>query len=125
MFVNKRRPPRSTRPDTLVPSTTLFRSRSGRRRRRGNCHRQEGAGGAPAARPGPVGGAARFAKDEGGFSSIDRAITVSVVSMALGFFTPDLGHALRGALRSEEHTPELQSLMRSSYAVFCLKKNKD
>src|SRR3546814_9623895 len=72
-----RRPPRSTRTDTLFPYTTLFRS--GRRRwpgprrrsrRRGACRRS------------------------------------------------------RGGRRSEEHTSELQSLMRISYAVFCLKKRK-
>src|SRR3546814_9765361 len=38
--------------------------------------------------------------------------------------TEPLGDALRSAFRSEEHTSELQSLMRISYAVFCLKKKK-
>src|SRR3546814_9484668 len=38
---------------------------------------------------------------------------------------PDSGEALGGAARSEEHTSELQSLMRISYAVFCLKKKKN
>src|SRR3546814_9864982 len=37
-------------------------------------------------------------------------------------FTPDEANGLRRAMRSEEHTSELQSLMRISYAVFCLKK---
>src|SRR3546814_5395710 len=74
-----RRPPRSTRTDTLFPYTTLFRS--------------------PVAR---------------------RPVPLRVL----------LGHrrdeAVRrvGSLRSEEHTSELQSLMRISYAVFCLKKKK-
>src|SRR3546814_2251415 len=50
----------------------------------------------------------------GGFASLLRAVP-SLPSLA----------AWGGALRSEEHTSELQSLMRTSYAVFCLKKNKN
>src|SRR3546814_9933626 len=72
-----RRPPRSTRTDTLFPYTTLFRSRGHHRRPRGRRRRS------PA-----------------------RA-------------------AARAGDRSEEHTSELQSLMRISYAVFCLKKTKE
>src|SRR3546814_2126860 len=70
-----RRPPRSTRTDTLFPYTTLFRS----------AHRQASSSslGCP------------------------RAVRASLI-----------------ADRSEEHTSELQSLMRISYAVFCLKKKK-
>src|SRR3546814_5411620 len=78
-----RRPPRSTRTDTLFPYTTLFRSLDhvalqgeGKLQSRRE-HRQEGA--------------------EGSGICVER--------------------------RSEEHTSELQSLMRISYAVFCLKKN--
>src|SRR3546814_9724649 len=88
-----RRPPRSTRTDTLFPYTTLFRSgvrrdrpRRGPRRRR-HLHRR---------RP-------------------DRRQSGAV----------EPRHAVdreRGMGRSEEHTSELQSLMRISYAVFCLKK---
>src|SRR3546814_4624462 len=73
-----RRPPRSTRTDTLFPYTTLFRSRAPAR---------ASASRTPARFPQPGGSAA------------------------------GLGHR-----RSEEHTSELQSLMRISYAVFCLKK---
>src|SRR3546814_1245104 len=73
-----RRPPRSTRTDTLFPYTTLFRSRRGRDR----------------PRPGPL---------------WRRGNTHSP------WFR-------RSPRRSEEHTSELQSLMRISYAVFCLKK---
>src|SRR3546814_4274302 len=87
-----RRPPRSTRTDTLFPYTTLFRSDGGPRRQRGAARlpdpvrlRQAGLGG------GRPRGPAR-----------------------------EHGHAVRP--RSEEHTSELQSLMRISYAVFCLKK---
>src|SRR3546814_16560809 len=72
-FLMIRRPPRSTRTDTLFPYTTLFRS----------CAPVGAAGGTP-------------------------------------------GHPVRQRpRRSEEHTFELQSLMRISYAVFCLKKKED
>src|SRR3546814_1857048 len=82
-----RRPPRSTRTDTLFPYTTLFRS--------------------------PVPGRADYvhlladllaSHNEG---TIPRGAAVKVLD-----------------IRSEEHTSELQSLMRISYAVFCLKKKK-
>src|SRR3546814_9233968 len=79
-----RRPPRSTRTDTLFPYTTLFRS--AQRMREIGLHI---ALGAPPAR-------------------LRRMIVGRV-----------------GGMRSEEHTSELQSLMRSSYAVFCLKKKKN
>src|SRR3546814_7092178 len=93
-FLMIRRPPRSTRTDTLFPYTTLFRScRQGRRR-----GRRQHLGGAAEGRP------ARPA---------DRK------PRPAGF---RLGSA--EAARSEEHTSELQSLMRISYAVFCLKKKK-
>src|SRR3546814_2498170 len=69
-----RRPPRSTRTDTLFPYTTLFRSTGG---------------------------------------SVMQSIVQTLVGIGGG---PDK--------RSEEHTSELQSLMRISYAVFCLKKKK-
>src|SRR3546814_18300657 len=75
-FLMIRRPPRSTRTDTLFPYTTLFRSRDGLCRRRRH-HRQE------------------------------------------------YRRRLPRRQRSEEHTSELQSLMRISYAVFCLKKKKN
>src|SRR3546814_10097436 len=97
-----RRPPRSTRTDTLFPYTTLFRSacRGARllqiRRRRGG---RGGMPGAPRPQPGDVGGRQRAAHRPAAC-------------------------AQPGA-RSEEHTSELQSLMRISYAVFCLKKKKN
>src|SRR3546814_2654436 len=82
-----RRPPRSTRTDTLFPYTTLFRS-----------HRE-------------------------------RHCWVNPAALAAGLFgspdgvLPRLSRVARTAAgRSEEHTSELQSLMRISYAVFCLKK---
>src|SRR3546814_6202848 len=82
-FLSIRRPPRSTRTDTLFPYTTLFRSPASSSRACSWC-----ASGRHRRARGPAG------------SSAGRAAT----------------------RRSEEHTSELQSLMRISYAVFCLKK---
>src|SRR3546814_5169096 len=88
-----RRPPRSTRTDTLFPYTTLFRSQD---------FKQDGRAGTA------------IASDE------YRAINCFV--LYLGVFAIPF-HDLEPRLqRSEEHTSELQSLMRISYAVFCLKK---
>src|SRR3546814_3804086 len=97
-----RRPPRSTRTDTLFPYTTLFRSAVppaqaslGRRAERGA---RPAASGQAEGRRRPPAAARRPRRPLG---------------RHLGW-TPDR--------RSEEHTSELQSLMRISYAVFCLKK---
>src|SRR3546814_2128405 len=82
-----RRPPRSTRTDTLFPYTTLFRSEPsthGSRQR------------LPGRQPG--------VRTEASYHSAASAV------------------AAPGRMRSEEHTSELQSLMRISYAVFCLNK---
>src|SRR3546814_1911611 len=92
-----RRPPRSTRTDTLFPYTTLFRSQL----RAGN------PAGLPQQLP-----ARRLEGADGG-----------------GRHQPSVQRPRRPAVaqlepRSEEHTSELQSLMRISYAVFCLKKKK-
>src|SRR3546814_11531330 len=92
-FLMIRRPPRSTRTDTLFPYTTLFRSER---------------------------------------SALTEAMIAAGVSMGLPLRSdpnaPDggegIGYAARN-IRSEEHTSELQSLMRISYAVFCLKKKKN
>src|SRR3546814_10029749 len=84
-----RRPPRSTRTDTLFPYTTLFRSGAA----------GEDAGGDAPGAAAPGAGARATGCDRGGAAG-----------------------AAGG--RSEEHTSELQSLMRISYAVFCLKKKK-
>src|SRR3546814_11102071 len=80
-FLMIRRPPRSTRTDTLFPYTTLFRSLGG-----------------------PV-------------------VTPAAIRDGL-FRLPPAGRGMvtSPSVRSEEHTSELQSLMRISYAVFCLKK---
>src|SRR3546814_4699224 len=82
-----RRPPRSTRTDTLFPYTTLFRSL-----------RLDGATGG---------------RVVAGGGQPDRAVA------------GNRDDRLDRPLRSEEHTSELQSLMRISYAVFCLKKKKN
>src|SRR3546814_6163059 len=104
-----RRPPRSTRTDTLLPYTTLFRSVLRIDPSQYELFRSEFSG-----------------------LPLDPAIAVPLTTFSEHLFPVLLlfGLATRfsaGALlvmRSEEHTSELQSLMRISYAVFCLKKNK-
>src|SRR3546814_14498335 len=98
-FLMIRRPPRSTRTDTLFPYTTLFRS-----------------GGAEAAR--------ETLKDWwlAHWPALERAIGAAAVQSWLLPLVPASDDGRRLTLRSEEHTSELQSLMRISYAVFCLKK---
>src|SRR3546814_6796564 len=91
-FLMIRRPPRSTRTDTLFPYTTLFRSMGPAVGRVG---------------PGPCGG---------------RDANTVVPHSRTG---ADLQRPRTVRDRSEEHTSELQSLMRISYAVFCLKKKKN
>src|SRR3546814_4513368 len=109
-----RRPPRSTRTDTLLPYTTLFRSRSS------TCPPKPPGGASErsaAARPG--GGRRRR-----GFPDPARpagGLCPGAFRSRLGG-DPGRGHRRAARERSEEHTSELQSLMRISYAVFCLKK---
>src|SRR3546814_4505635 len=102
-FLMIRRPPRSTRTDTLFPSTTLFRSL------------------APAAPPTPL-------SPYGAPASQTPTMAPAAGSGSLGFQPYGTGNFVvtrpGTLLRSEEHTSELQSLMRISYAVFCLKKKK-
>src|SRR3546814_1909245 len=95
-----RRPPRSKRTDTLFPYTTLFRSVEGNVLRR------------------DAGGAARAADGRGPGGAGDRGQRVRRDLLA----ALRARRVLRPGVRSEEHTSELQSLMRISYAVFCLKK---
>src|SRR3546814_8070429 len=85
-----RRPPRSTRTDTLLPYTTLFRSRRP----------------PPRVRP----------------STDRRCATTARARRNRARSAPPI---CRARSRSDEHTSELQSLMRISYAVFCLKKKSD
>src|SRR3546814_3180038 len=111
-FLMIRRPPRSTPTDTPFPDTTLFRSHQ--------LLRQRAGGTAPARplrhgkpqrrRPGPPPDLQGGRVGRRGCTTIGRP-----------------SRRTAGALprtRSEEHTSELQSLMRISYAVFCLKKKQ-
>src|SRR3546814_9029116 len=105
-----RRPPRSTRTDTLFPYTTLFRSEC-----RGDCYLQS-AFGMPYLRYGRLLWITGHRHQE---LRIRRWLSRRHISLrALANYN---GRAICRD-RSEEHTSELQSLMRISYAVFCLKK---
>src|SRR3546814_7991535 len=106
VFLRIRPPPRSTRTDTLFPYTTLFRSVL-----RAGAHERVG-------------------------QKIEDIVTFKVAvedrqqeaQQAAGRGCSRMATVAqpgRNAVRSEEHTSALQSLMRISYAVFCLKKNKD
>src|SRR3546814_2580514 len=116
-----RRPPRSTRTDTLFPYTTLFRAGRGRVPR---------SSGPPRA---DIDGLAALARADAQKDDADE-ITEIVPAAVIGHRVDrDVGHEQAEhpgdgedeAVRSEEHTSELQSLMRLSYDVFCLqKKNK-
>src|SRR3546814_8893257 len=120
-----RRPPRSTRTDTLFPYTTLFRSAGGddkvfiaaeqlALRRiwpeflRDNTH-------------GNTGRAARATGTIGDILTAAKTDTAQRIVQLGGIFAAEFSENLP---RSEEHTSELQSLMRISYAVFCLKQKK-
>src|SRR3546814_1864006 len=105
-----RRPPRSTRTDTLFPYTTLFRSGGGKVVKELTLP---------------------FPKVE--FQSLltqvaaikpDAVFTFFAGGGAVKFVKDYAASGLNKTVRSEEHTSELQSLMRISYAVFCLKKKK-
>src|SRR3546814_7720633 len=118
-----RRPPRSTRTDTLFPYTTLFRSNISERNRNQadrlllDACRLDTLHGFPARQPLNASCHAEpetlFGRELFGRHSLDGLIGAIA---ATPLFRQHFG-------RSEEHTPELQSLMRISYAVFCLKKN--
>src|SRR3546814_4461410 len=95
-----RRPPRSTRTDTLFPYTSLFRS----------------------VPPAVAQGDCRLSVEPGAPLALrvtDQANASLVALATINFLVDPFG-----IVRSEEHTSELQSLMRISYAVFCLKKKK-
>src|SRR3546814_3145950 len=97
-----RRPPISTRTDPLFPYTTLFRSAGTIiRTRHHDADRR----------------ALRTGNE--GLAAVDDPVVAIAAAAGLHH-----GGVRAGAARSEEHTSELQSLMRISYAVFCLKKKK-
>src|SRR3546814_1057515 len=98
-----RRPPRSTRTDTLFPYTTLFRSEL-----------PDGACGRPRLEPPAAPDRPRLGQPETSQTDPGRQ------GRLLRYRWPRPQAV--GRHRSEEHTSELQSLMRTSYAVFCLKK---
>src|SRR3546814_2779952 len=106
----KRHPPRSTRTDTRFPDTTLFRSLS----------------------LGDLDGCESTVRTcAKSWSPKSDAPPMVLQALHLGLVPIDHFHRLQGGnvsplriLRSEEHTSELPSLMRISYAVFCLNKNK-
>src|SRR3546814_1635993 len=113
------RPPRSTRTDTLFPYTTLFRSVE----RLGGLH-------------GFMGWDRPILTDSGGYQVMSLSDLTKMSEEGVTFkshldgsrhlLTPERSMAVQRALgRSEEHTSELQSLMRISYAVFCLKKKNN
>src|SRR3546814_2592271 len=114
-----RRPPRSTRTDTLFPYTTLFRS----------ADRERGDDLADVEEEGEIIG--RDGRDDADRLAADHPRAQRGATQRIGGQL-DRQRADRGprgdfdrparVLRSEEHTSELQSLMRISYAVFCLKK---
>src|SRR3546814_6554777 len=111
-----RRPPRATRTDTLFPYTTLFRSVRARprlrcrlrqpRAHRGLRHRRWRGG------DGPVGGVV----------ALEQVPAPAPRRRGAADPAPQRLQDRQPAGSSEEHTAELQSLMRISYAVFCLKK---
>src|SRR3546814_3892912 len=119
-----RRPPRSTRTDTRFPYTTLFRSVSFALFEDGEeIYRSDSSGEASTAdvwRPDGGDGILRFVEIEGSSPRLTAEIYTPLGGddPVPGIFRATL------AIRSEEHTSELQSLMRNSYAVFCLKKKK-
>src|SRR3546814_8582945 len=102
------RPPRSTRTDTLFPYTTLFRSSKLTKQ----------------TPPGPVDASSGLV-----LGPTYKAIPAPNFSTTMARASADpttcqTSHPRPSQFRSEEHTSELQSLMRISYAVFCLKKKK-
>src|SRR3546814_10072807 len=107
-----RRPPRSTRTDSLFPSTTLFRSP-----RSSTCRPlSENTDGNRSDDP---------AFNQTRELSGKRILYLPPVGVLMIFQSSDsASSAAPIERRSEEHTSELQSLMRTSYAVFCLKKKK-
>src|SRR3546814_3914560 len=125
-----RRPPRSTRTDTLFPYTTLFRSEACAQLVFAYPARRI----AQSASNNPVLNvivvlslalqgvtlAMPSLRDVLALQAIDTRLTMIVTAAVLGTWLA--AEWLNHYLRSEEHTSELQSLMRISYAVFCLKK---
>src|SRR3546814_2191552 len=114
-----RRPPRSTRTDTLLPYTTLFRSRE-RPKLRQNAVDCDSV----LARRLDLGSERSeifLDLSQGGEVQPTRDLRIPVLGRIFFDEAAQTVPSYQG-IRSEEHTSELQSLMRISYAVFCLKK---
>src|SRR3546814_8066811 len=115
-FLMIRRPPRSTRTDTLFPYTTLFRS----------SRLRAGASTAAGSPPSPCSPWRSRCSPKRGRSRPPDPFVDEETTHGQHPYRPAPGPPTRAVLRrpsrSEEHTSELQSLMRTSYAVFCLKK---
>src|SRR3546814_1236377 len=121
-FFMKRRPTRSTRTDTLFPYTTLFRSLQRKIMTRGWIIVVS-----PTSVP-PDRTACPENRDNGSATHQRRAsgtIRKKKNTASWGFAPPARGLRPPRIARSEEHTSELQSLRRNSYAVFCLKKKRN
>src|SRR3546814_2807814 len=103
-----RRPPRSTRTDTLFPYTTLFRSPWD-----GRCEGERTMDIRVSGHQVDTGDA------------LKQHVTDRLQAVADKYFSRTISAQVTFRPRSEEHTSELQSLMRSSYAVFCLKKKNN
>src|SRR3546814_5003791 len=120
-----RRPPRSTRPDPLFPYTTLFRSKGDAGVFSSTLHEIDLPLGVPVTLPLDI-----AVGVSGSYSAIVDLVDPQVdlvagsVPMAVLVADPLRMDGTPLHYRSEEHTSELQSLMRISYAVFCLKKKK-
>src|SRR3546814_6302036 len=113
-FLLIRHPPRSTRTDTLFPYTTLFRSPDGVANL--SVHGVQLIDNGvftPATIPTPLGNVLNITAYNAATGEISYSYTLNAAETHAG---------VQGENRSEEHTSELQSLMRISYAVFCLKK---
>src|SRR3546814_6585271 len=117
----RRRPPRSTRTDTLFPYTTLFRSEADQARQRIAASYQSSAQAAflEAYRE----ATAELPHDWRDADGANAALLLfSLEKCAYEIVYEAENRPTWLPVRSEEHTSELQSLMRISYAVFCLKK---
>src|SRR3546814_964756 len=124
-FLIIRRPPKSTPTDTLFPDTTLFRSDCNRIRHRACGGQSGGLRRIRIFRRLRLRGLSEWQLS--GIAIPAATILEAVTATARSAASPRTGArgtatSIRAAARSEEHTSELQSLMRISYAVFCLNK---
>src|SRR3546814_6038460 len=111
----RRLPPRATRTDTLLPYTTLFRSQGDVYGRGGPQAIKVAIDGLQQRRQTRAIGACQLS-----LRGFERNHGIGDVAAQLQLLPSDSDQVID--VRSEEHTSELQSIMRSSYAVFCLKK---